>query len=140
MAEKDSIEVFRKNLEAFNKGDFKAFGDTLAEKNIESYVAAQAFPGTYKINVERIWGQPGDDKAQLQVICNQGTDREISRLYTLNLKDEQTLTFNLEEGRRTEAAANPARSPITPPPSATTRSFRSIRAAMMDSQTFSKVE
>jgi steroid delta-isomerase-like uncharacterized protein len=32
MAEKDSIDVFRKNLEAFNKGDFKTFGDTLAAK------------------------------------------------------------------------------------------------------------
>ena len=41
--------------------------------------------------------------------------------------------------RRTHEAANPARSPITPPPSATTRSLRSTRAAMIASQTFSNV-
>ena len=37
--------------------------------------------------------------------------------------------------RRTIAAAKPARSPITPPPSATTRSPRSMRAAISASQT-----
>ena len=34
--------------------------------------------------------------------------------------------------RRTQAAANPARSPITPPPSARMRSLRSTRASMID--------
>ena len=42
--------------------------------------------------------------------------------------------------RRTAEAAKPARSPITPPPSATTRSLRSMRAAISASQTRSNSE
>ena len=57
--------------------------------------------------------------------------------------DESTCASNVvgtwmkSRPRRTAAAAKPARSPITPPPSATIRSPRSIRAARRSSQTFS---
>src|SRR5262249_13417895 len=78
--------------------------------NSEMYVAAQAFRGKYKITVERIWGTPSDNKAQIQVIRHQGTDKETSQLFTLNLKDEASMALDLTEGRRTQAAAVPPQS------------------------------
>src|SRR5919198_204850 len=48
-------------------------------------------------------------------------------------------TWMKSRPRRTLAAAKPARSPTTPPPSATTRSPRSILAAISASQTRSNV-
>jgi hypothetical protein len=82
-------------------------GDTLADKNIETYVAAQAFRGKYRIIVDRVWGSPADGKAQVQVIRNQGTENESSQVFTLVLKESNNLVLDLAAGRRTQAAAVP---------------------------------
>src|SRR5207237_9056707 len=82
-------------------------GDTLEDKNSEMYVASQAFRGKYKITAERVWGTPGDNKAQVVVIRHQGTDKETSQVFMLNLKDSNTLVLDLDAGRRTQAAAVP---------------------------------
>ena len=84
-------------------------GDSLGEKNAEMYVAAVAFPGKYKITVDTVWGRPLGDKAQLQVIQHQGTDKETSKLITVDLKEGSTFTIDLAEGRRTQTA-------VVPPP------------------------
>src|SRR5207248_2454331 len=39
-------------------------GDTLADRNVETYVAALAFPGRYQVTVDKVWGRPLGDKAQ----------------------------------------------------------------------------
>ena len=82
-------------------------GDTLDSANAETYVAAEAFKGKYKITVDKVWGRPLGDKAQVQIIEHQGTDKESSKLLTVDLKQGNTVEFELAEGRRTEAAAVP---------------------------------
>jgi CheY-like chemotaxis protein len=51
-------------------------GDTLGEVGGETYVAAQAFPGTYKVTVEQVWSRPLGGKAKVEVIRHQGTAKE----------------------------------------------------------------
>ena len=45
-------------------------------RNAETYVAAEAFSGEYTINVEKVWGKPLGNKAQLKIIRHQGTQDE----------------------------------------------------------------
>src|SRR5207249_3049703 len=41
-------------------------GDTMANTTSETYVAAKAFSGEYKIKIRRIWGRPLGGKATLK--------------------------------------------------------------------------
>jgi hypothetical protein len=41
-------------------------GGTVAEAQAESYVAARAFSGVYRVTVHRIWGRPLGGKATLE--------------------------------------------------------------------------
>jgi tetratricopeptide (TPR) repeat protein len=96
------------NRQTIGGGTF--LGDTLAEPNAESYVAAEAFRGVYIIGVERVWGRPLGDKAQLRIIRHQGTPEEFEEILTVDLKSSRNatpLTINLERGRRTELAYVP---------------------------------
>ena len=86
-------------------------GDTLADTNSESYLAAQAYSGEYKIEVERVWGKPVAETAQVRIIAHQGTKDESDQVVTVDLKNPKPIKFLLEDGRRTEAA-------YVPPPSA----------------------
>jgi hypothetical protein len=79
-------------------------GDTLSEPNRETYVAAQAFTGEYKIIVDRTWGRPLGDKAKLEIVRHQGTPDETVELVTVNLASAQSASVKLERGRRTTAA------------------------------------
>jgi hypothetical protein len=86
-------------------------GDSLADMTSETYLAAQAFTGDYLINVERIWGHPLGDRAQVKVIRHQGTPQEREDLITIDLKSNKTVKIHLDGGRRTETA-------YVPPPAA----------------------
>jgi hypothetical protein len=86
-------------------------GGTLTENHSVTYVAAQAFSGEYKINVDPVWGKPLGGKAKVEIIQHQGTPQETTRPVTVNVTDGSTLTIKLSDGRRTEAA-------YVPPPSA----------------------
>jgi hypothetical protein len=93
-------------------------GDSLAEPNRETYVAAEAFPGAYVVTIERVWGRPLGDKAQLRVIRHQGTPQEIEELVTVDLRGSRTstpVTVQLGEGRRKRAASVPAPTVYQPP-------------------------
>src|SRR5205814_10574877 len=74
-------------LQRQTPGGGTLIGDTREDKNSEMYVASQAFRGKYKITADRVWGTPSDSKAQVQVIRHQGTDKETSEVFTINLKD-----------------------------------------------------
>jgi len=94
-------------------------GDSLADMNQETYLAAQAFPGEYEITVERVWGQPLSNRAQLKIIRHQGTPQYEEELLTVDLKANQPIKIRLPDGRRTETAyvAPPsALQPDEPPP------------------------
>jgi hypothetical protein len=82
-------------------------GDTLADNNVETYVAAEAFSGEYKITVDRVWSRSLNDKVQLEIIQHQGTPHERSRLVSLELKSGNSYTWNLQDGRRKSAANVP---------------------------------
>jgi tetratricopeptide (TPR) repeat protein len=75
----------------------------------ETYTAAEAFSGEYKVFVDRIWGKPLGSKAQVKIIRNQGTPEETEQLIPLKIDSDSVLaaTFKLETGRRTETAYVP---------------------------------
>jgi tetratricopeptide (TPR) repeat protein len=88
-------------------------GDSLADRTSETYLAAEGFSGEYEIEVEKVWGHPLNNKAQLKIIHHLGTPEEREQLLTIELKSRHSerLKVKLENGRRTEAA-------YVPPPQA----------------------
>ena len=96
-------------LNRLTVGGGTLIGDTLADFNHETYMAAEAFSGDYEITIERVWGRPLNGKARLSVIRHQGTADETEELIMV---DDLTkpIKLKLEGGRRTETA-------YVPPPS-----------------------
>jgi hypothetical protein len=92
-------------------------GDSLATMTRETYVAARAFSGEYRISVDRIWGRPLGHKAQLRVIHHQGTPEETEDLFTVAIDSNSSkpVMVKLENGRRTTAAYVPPPEALNPP-------------------------
>lgn len=88
-------------------------GDSLADMTSETYLAAEGFSGDYEIEIEKVWGHPLNNKAQLKIIRQQGTPEEREQLLTVELRSNHSerIKVKLGDGRRTEAA-------YVPPPSA----------------------
>jgi hypothetical protein len=88
-------------------------GDSLADRTSETYLAAEGFTGDYEIEIEKIWGHPLNNKAQLKIIHQQGTPEEREQLLTVELKSRysERIKVKLENGRRIQAA-------YVPPPGA----------------------
>ncbi|HEX3147762.1 MAG TPA: VWA domain-containing protein [Gemmataceae bacterium] len=74
----------------------------------ETYSAAQAFPGTYKVFVDRVAGWPQGDKAQIKVTKHKGTADERIEYFTVNLKEQTEVNVTLDSGRRTDLAVLPS--------------------------------
>jgi hypothetical protein len=83
-------------------------------ENSETYVAAQAFPGAYRVAVDLVWGRPLGNKAKLEIIEHQGTPQETVHVQTINLAEGRSALVQLADGRRTQAAS-------VPPPAARKR-------------------
>ena len=98
-------------------GGGNLIGDSLADMTSETYSAAEGFSGEYEIEIEKIWGHPLNNKAQLKIISRQGTPDEREELRTIELKSRHSerIKVKLEDGRRTETA-------YVPPPSAQKKS------------------
>ncbi len=77
-------------------------------------MVAEAYPGTYKVNVDRVWGHPLGDKVQLRIVRHKGTPAEREELVTVDLKSDKPILVSLEGGRRTQMAD-------VPPPAAAER-------------------
>jgi hypothetical protein len=92
-------------------------GDGVADMAHETFVAAEAFSGEYRVSVERVWGHPLGNKAQLKIIRHQGTPDETEQLVTVHLSsaNPQPVLVNLEGGRRTETAYVPPPAALVPP-------------------------
>jgi len=73
------------------------------EPNTE-YVAAEAFPGEYEVTISRIYGQPLNSRARLEVLVNAGTSQQTRKLEIVDLNKITSFKINLREGRRTELA------------------------------------
>ena len=95
------------NKQTVNGGTLLA--DSLANLTSETYVAAEAFSGEYRVSVERVWGKPLGGKAQLEIIRHQGTPEETDELITLKIDSNVTrpIVFDFEGGRRQETAYVP---------------------------------
>jgi hypothetical protein len=81
----------------------------------ETYVAALAFPGDYKVSVDVLWGHPLGGKAKVDVIEHQGTPEETIHTVTINLAESRSTAFKLASGRRTESATVPPPAAARPP-------------------------
>src|SRR5262249_48142225 len=86
-------------------------GDTVND-NSETYLAAQAFSGTYEVRVERVWGHTLNNKATVTVIRHQGTPDEAQQRFTVARPTSRPLTVKLDGGRRTELAYGPPQKPV----------------------------
>src|SRR5262249_6139321 len=87
-----------------SSGGGTLMGDSLTQQHGETYTAAQAFPGEYRITVNRIWGKPVGSKATLKIIEHQGTPQQKVRQETIVFDRSHTLKVELKEGRRTALA------------------------------------
>ncbi len=81
-------------------------GDSLVDMTSETYLAAEGFSGDYEIEIEKVWGHPLNNKAQLKIIRHQGTPEEREQLRTIELKSRisDRIKVKLDNGRRTETA------------------------------------
>jgi tetratricopeptide (TPR) repeat protein len=122
---KEPIGTLCSCLQRQSPGGGILLGDTLSDTNQESYVAAQAFPGEYQVTIRRIWGRPLGGKATLEICQHQGTPSESRRRETIAFDRTHSLTFNLEEGRRTSADS-------IPPPEANQRPKKLAEASGPD--------
>ena len=84
-------------------GDAAVAADPANATQRERYVAAQAFPGHYRVLVRRAVGKVAADTLTAEMTLHKGTDREqkIKRQVPLGA-DEILLTVDLPEGRRRE--------------------------------------
>jgi hypothetical protein len=82
-------------------------GDTVSERNRETYVAAEAFSGEYQISLRRIWGRPLGSKAKVVIIRHQGTEDETRTEEVIRFDRKYTFKIKLKGGRRKTVAAVP---------------------------------
>lgn len=79
----------------------------------ESYVAAEAFPGSYEIKVRTVWGKPMGGKATVRITKHQGSANQAQELHRVEFGTDGTATlkFRLDDGRRSELTAVPPPAP-----------------------------
>src|SRR5262249_53419201 len=79
----------------------------------ESYVAAEAFPGSYEIRVRTVWGKPMGGKATVRITKHQGSPNQSQELHRVEGGTDggATRKVRLDEARRTELTAVPPPAP-----------------------------
>jgi len=72
----------------------------------ETYVCPEAFDGTYRVRVRRVWGKVTAGKVTVDVYSHYGSKDEKHLRHQVPLGDEDALiVFDLEGGRRKEVLA-----------------------------------
>jgi hypothetical protein len=108
-------------------------GDSVTELAKQSYVAGEAFNGSYDVTVEKIWGRPTGYKATLEIIKHQGTAQETREQKVISLdKGAVKLTVTMDRGRRTTLAT-------VPPPAALRRTERELKDPSSSDQILGKL-
>jgi len=79
-------------------------GGELANLREQSYIAAEAFSGTYTVKVEKIWGRPQGNRATLEIIRHQGTANETREQIVIVFDKNKPVEVALTGGRRTTIA------------------------------------
>ncbi|HVK16049.1 MAG TPA: hypothetical protein VM533_03810, partial [Fimbriiglobus sp.] len=77
------------------------------EDRSEVYTAAQAFPGTYTLLVDKVLDNPIGGRATIKVTRHQGTDKESVEVHAVNLADPKPVEVKLESGSRSQLATIP---------------------------------
>jgi hypothetical protein len=84
-------------------GDSSSADERDSKTLSESYVCAQGFDGTYKMQLRRVWGKPTVDRVTVDFYTHRGTKMEHHLKKQINLADGQAaLAFALDNGRRQE--------------------------------------
>jgi len=91
--------------------------DRSRDSHVETYAAAQAFSGDYRVTVRRLWGRPLGSKATLEIVQHHGTPAETRQRETLVFDRSQDFTFHLTDGTRTAVARVSPQSNAPRPPS-----------------------
>jgi hypothetical protein len=86
-----------------------------AEPKSETYVASEAFSGEYAVTIDRLYGKPLGDKATIEITRYLGTPKEHTRIETVDFRLGNTLTVQLDDGRRQTAADVPPPSAVEQP-------------------------
>jgi tetratricopeptide (TPR) repeat protein len=75
----------------------------------ETYVAAEAFTGSYEIRVRTVWGKPMGGKATIRLTRHQGTPNQSQELHRIEFGADgiANLKVRLDDGRRTEITSVP---------------------------------
>jgi hypothetical protein len=69
----------------------------------EIYACPEAFSGTYRVLLNRVWGKVTGGKVKVGVCSHYGTDKERYVWKWIPLKDDQAVVvFDLKDGRRKE--------------------------------------
>ena len=68
----------------------------------EQYRCAKAFPGTYRVRLRKVWGEPVAGKVAVEVYKNYGTKNEKSEKQFIEVNDgtDAMVVFDLEQSRR----------------------------------------
>jgi tetratricopeptide (TPR) repeat protein len=82
--------------------------DTKEDVYTETYSAARAFNGTYRVKADYIGGNVQGDKVQVKVTRQKGAPAERVEYFTLNLKEQADVEIKFDGGRRTDLAVLPS--------------------------------
>ena len=75
------------------------------------YSASEAYSGSYTVVVDRLWGEPQGEKAQLKITRRKGTPEETIEYQTVEIgskKQIAELKISLDAGRRKDLATLPS--------------------------------
>ena len=79
-------------------------GQAAAEGVSETYVCPEAFNGTYRVLIRRVWGKVTAGKVTVDLYVHYGTKDEKHMRHQIPLGEEdQLVVFDLNDGRRNEA-------------------------------------
>ncbi len=78
--------------------------DLMSKEPSAEYIVAGAFPGEYEVTITRIYGEPLNNRARLEILTSAGTAKQTRRVEIVTVDKTATFKINLKEGRRTEMA------------------------------------
>jgi hypothetical protein len=79
-------------------------GESAAEGISETYVCPEAFNGTYRVRVRRVWGKVTAGKVTVDLYAHYGSPNEKHMRHQIPLgEQDQLVVFDMIDGRRREA-------------------------------------
>ncbi len=87
--------------------DYSSYDKQSSAGHSEQYSAAEAFPGTYRVRVRKVWGEVVAGKVTIEVYKNFGTEQQLYEKQRISVPDDSDamVMFELEQGRRQQPLA-----------------------------------